>query len=260
MPLRQSFSWWSFAGRGVPDEELLQKAKALGYDGVEMIGEDYFDQAHDLGFVIASHVGHQSIDRGWNDLSQHPRLEAEMHVSLTLAQKHHIPNLVVFSGIRREGLTDEAGLETTALGLARIAPAAEDAGVTLILELLNSKVDHPGYQCDRTAWGVEVCRRVNSPRVKLLYDIYHAQVMEGDLIQTIEADHAEIGHYHTAGNPGRQDLDQFQEIAYPPIFRAIAGTSYAGFIGHEFIPKGDPLAALQAAYDLCRRAEPLPPH
>jgi hydroxypyruvate isomerase len=254
MPLRQSFCWWTFAGRGIPDTELLQKAKAIGYEAVELIGEEHFDRARDLGFVIASHNSHQSIDQGWNDFSQHPRLEAELHAGLALAQKHHIPNLIVFSGSRRAGLSDDAGLENTARGLARMARAAEDANVTLILELLNSKRDHPGYQCDRTAWGVEVCRRAASPRVKLLYDIYHMQVMEGDLIRTIEASHAAFGHYHTAGNPGRQDLDAFQEIAYPPIFRAIAATGYTGFVGHEFVPKGNPIAALQAAYDLCRHS------
>ena len=254
MPLRQSFCWWTFAGRGVPDRELLQKARAIGYEAVELIGENHFEQARDLGFVIASHGGHQDIDHGWNDPGQHSRIEAEMHVSLTLAQKYEIPNLIVFSGSRRDGLTEEAGLENTALGLARIAPAAEATGVTLILELLNSKVDHPGYQCDRTGWGLEVCRRVASPRVKLLYDIYHMQIMEGDLVRTIEAGHSGFGHYHTAGNPGRHDLDAAQEIAYPAVFRAVAATGYTGFVGHEFTPKGDPIAALQAAYDLCRDA------
>lgn len=251
MPLRQSFCWWTFAGRGVSDADLLQKAKAIGYDAVELIGEEHFDRAVDLGFVIASHEGQRGIDRGWNDPGQHPRLEAELHASLAVAQKYRIPSLIVFSGNRREGLSDEAGLENTVQGLARIAPAAEDAGVTLILELLNSKVDHAGYQCDRTAWGVEACRRVGSPQVKLLYDIYHAQIMEGDLIRTIEGNSQEIGHYHTAGNPGRNDLDSAQEIAYPAVFRAIAGTGYTGFVGHEFIPKGDPAAALEAAFRLC---------
>ncbi len=252
--LRQSFAWWTFAGRGVSDLELLQAAKAIGYQGAEMLPETLFNQAQDLGFVLATQNGQRSLDQGWNDPAQHPRLETELHTSLALAQEYQIPNLIVFSGNRRAGLSEEAGLENTALGLARIAKAAEDAGVTLILELLNSKRDHPGYQCDRTAWGVEVCRRIASPHVKLLYDIYHMQVMEGDLIRTIEANFSDFGHYHTAGNPGRHDLDQAQEIFYPPIFEAIAATGYTGFVGHEFIPKGDPVLALQAAYDLCRHS------
>ncbi len=250
--LRQSYCGWTFAGRGVSEGELLLRAKAIGYDGVELIREALWSQAQDLGLTIVSHQGQPSLHLGWNDPALHSALEAEVHSRLALAQKHGILNLIVFSGNRREGLSDEAGLENTALGLSKVAPAAEEAGVSLLLELLNSKRDHAGYQCDRTAWGTEVCRRVGSTHVKLLYDIYHLQVMEGDLTRTIEANHEEIGHYHTAGNPGRQDLDQAQEINYPPVFQAIAATGYEGFIGHEFVPKGDPLAALQSAYDLCR--------
>ncbi|MGI4790533.1 MAG: hydroxypyruvate isomerase family protein [Janthinobacterium lividum] len=251
MTLKQSFCWWGFAGHGVPDLELLQKAKAIGYEAVEQLGEELFQPARDLGFVIAAQSGHQSIDRGWNDLHEHPRLESEIHASLALAQKYQIPNLIVFSGNRSACPSDEIGLDNTATGLARIAGAAEDAGVTLTLELLNSKRDHGGYQCDHTSWGVEVCRRVASPRVKLLYDIYHMQIMEGDIISTIEANHSEFGHYHTAGVPGRHDLDETQELNYPPIMRAIAKTGYTGFVGHEFTPKGDPIAALGAAFRLC---------
>lgn len=251
--LRQSFAWWAFAGRGTPDQDLLQKAKAIGYEGVEMLGPALLDRARDLGLVVAAQNGQQSLDRGWNDPAQHPRLEAELHAALTLAQKYQVPSVIVFSGNRLPGQSDEAGLENTVLGLSRNAKAAEDAGVTLVMELLNSRRDHPGYQCDRTPWGIEVCRRVASARVKLLYDIYHMQIMEGDLVRTIQAGFPEFGHYHTAGNPGRQDLDQSQEIYYPPVFQAIAATGYTGFVGHEFFPKGDPVLALQAAYDLCRR-------
>ncbi len=249
--LRQSYCGWIFAGRGVSDEELLRQAKAIGYEGVELIGEALWSQAQDLGLKIVSHQGQPDIHLGWNDPALHSALEAETHRRLALAQKHGIANLIVFSGNRREGLPDEAGLENTALGLSRVAPAAEEAGVSLLLELLSQR-DHAGYQCDRTAWGAALCRRVGSPRVKLLYDIYHMQIMEGDLIRTMEAHHGEIGHYHTAGNPGRRDLDQAQEINYPAVFRAIAATGYTGFVGHEFVPKGDPVAALQSAYDLCR--------
>lgn len=251
--LRQSFAWWTFAGRGIPDPELLQAAKAIGYEAVELIGREHFERARDLGLTIAAHGGQQSLDRGWNDRANHAQLQAELYSNLALAQKYQIPNLVVFSGNRQAGQPEEAGLDNTVLGLTGIAPAAEDAGVTLLLELLNS-VDHPGYQCDLTPWGTEVCRRIASPRIKLLYDIYHMQVMEGNLIRTIQTNHSAFGHYHTAGNPGRHDLDQAQEIYHPPIFQAIAATGYTGFIGHEFIPKGDPLAALRAAYELCRRS------
>jgi hydroxypyruvate isomerase len=123
--------------------------------------------------------------------------------------------------------------------------------VTLVLELLNSKVDHADYQCDHTAWGVDVCKMVSSPRVKLLYDIYHMQIMEGDVIRTLRDNIAQIGHFHTAGNPGRHDLDETQELYYPAIMRAIAATDYDGYVGQELMPKGDALAALEQAYQVC---------
>lgn len=138
--------------------------------------------------------------------------------------------------------------------LKKIAPHAENAGVTLVLELLNSRVDHPDYHADRTAWGVGVVQGVASPRVKVLYDVYHMQIMEGDLIRTIGAAHEHIGHYHTAGNPGRHDLDDRQEIQYAPVFRAIRDTGFDGYVAHEFIPRGEPLAALRTAFDTCQSA------
>lgn len=259
MPLRQSFAWWTFAGRGIADADLLQRAKAIGYEAVELIGEDLFGAASDAGLAIAAHLGQRSLDCGWNDLANHAGLEAELQDALALAVRHGIPNLIVFSGSRVGSRTDEEGKEHMAAGLARTAPAAEAAGVMLLLEILNSKIDHPGYECDTSTWGLDVCRRVGSPAVKLLYDIYHVQVMEGDLIRTIESSYADFGHYHTAGNPGRHDLDDTQEINWPPVLRAIARTGFAGYVGHEFIPKGDPIAALQAAFDLCRRAEEADP-
>ena len=250
MPIRQSVSWWCFAGRGVAADVLLRQAKAIGYEAVELIGEDLFDRARGAGLVIASHNGHQSIERGLNDLAEHDRIEAEIVSKLELAQRYQIPNLIVFSGSRRAGLSEKEGIENTARGLARVKDAAEQAGVNLVLELLNSKVDHQGYQCDHTTWGVEVCRRVGSPRVGLLYDIYHMQIMEGDVMQTISTHHAHFLHYHTAGVPGRHDLDEAQELNYPPIIKAIAASGYEGYLGHEFIPKGDPVAALEAAFRL----------
>ncbi len=254
MIIKQSVSWWCFAGRGVSDRDLLRQIKEIGYEAVELIEPPLFQKARDNGLVIATHQGHQSFDRGLNDLNEHARIEAEIHESLALAQKFAIPNLVVFSGNRREGLSDEEGRDNAAVGLKRLARAADEAGVTLLMELLSSKRDHTEYQCDHTAWGLEVCRLVDSPRVKLLYDIYHMQLMEGDLIATIGESHEHFGHYHTAGVPGRHDLDEAQEINYPAVFRAIDQTGYTNYIGHEFVPKGDPVAALKFAYDLCDTA------
>jgi hydroxypyruvate isomerase len=203
------------------------------------------------GLTVASHGGHQSISSGLNDLSQHDRIVSEISYALELTAQYRIENLIVFSGERYPGLTEEQGIENTALGLSKVAKVAEDAGVNLAMELLNSKVNHPAYQCDKTAWGVAVCERVGSPRVRLLYDIYHMQIMEGDIIRTIRDSSPWFCHYHTAGNPGRQDMDETQELNYPPIYRAIAGTGYEGFVGHEFVPKGEPITALQAAFDQC---------
>lgn len=249
--IHQSFSWGGFASI-VPAPQLLRAATAMGLRGVELVPQEHWQAVKDHGLEIVSVDGHRSIQEGLNRREHHPRIEQEIHAKLALAEKWGIRHLIVFSG-NRAGLDDPTGLEHTAEGLRRVAKAAEDAGVTLILELLNSKVNHRDYQGDHTAWGLEVCRRVDSPAVRLLYDIYHMQIMEGDLIRTIQEHHAYFAHYHTAGNPGRHELNDQQEIFYPPIVRAIKRTGYTGYIGHEFSPLGEPLPALQHAFDLCQR-------
>ena len=251
MAIKQSFSWWCFQGRGVEAADLLSQAKQIGYSAVELIGPELFLQVHDCGLTISAHGGHDSIGCGLNDPAEHDRIEREINEALALAVKWNISNLIVFSGNRRAGVGDEEAAEHAAAGLRRVAGAAEDAGVTLVMELLNSRVDHPQYQCDSTAWGISVCRAVASPQVKLLYDIYHMQIMEGDIIARIGQNHEFFAHYHTAGVPGRHDLDDQQELNYAAIVRAIAATGYTGYLGHEFVPKADPVAALQAAYQLC---------
>ncbi len=249
-PIKQSVSWWCFVRGDMTPERLVRAAADIGYDAIELVDEAYWPliKAHSL--AIASANGHNSIPEGLNRRENHARIEQELRANIDRAAKWGIPNLICFSG-NRAGLSDALGAEITAEGLRRVAKMAEDAGVTLVLELLNSKVDHADYQCDRTAWGVEVCRMVDSPRVKLLYDIYHMQIMEGDIIRTIRDHHAFFGHYHTAGNPGRNDLDETQELAYPAIIRTIAATGYDGYVGQEFIPRGEPVAALKAAFDVC---------
>jgi len=251
MQIKQSISWWCVDNRGVSTPDLLRAVKAIGYSGVELIATEHFPLVRDLGLTIAAHTAQSGIDSGFNDPAQHDRLEREILASLDLATKYEIPNLIVFTGNRREGVSEQEAAEHTAAGLRRVAKAAEEAGITLIVELLNSKVDHKGYQCDTSTWGIEVCKLVDSPRVKLLYDIYHMQIMEGDLIRTIETNHAYFGHYHTGGVPGRHDLDDTQEIYYPAVVRAIRATGYCGYLGHEFIPKSDPIAALEQAYKVC---------
>lgn len=248
--IKQSVAWWCFARDPITPEALVRAATEIGYTGVELATQEHWGLIKAHGLRIASAGGHGSIVDGLNRRDQHERIEAELRANIRLAVQWNIPILICFSG-SRAGLDDATGAEITAEGLRRVAPMAEEAGVTLILELLNSKVDHPDYQCDRTAWGVEVCRMVESPRVKLLYDIYHMQIMEGDIIRTIREHHPHFAHYHTAGNPGRNDLDDTQELNYPAIMQAIVATGYDGFVGQEFIPRGDPLEALRAAFAVC---------
>ena len=248
--VKQSVSWWCFVAGAMTPQAFVRAVADIGYEAVELVPQDYWPLVKEHRLSIAAVGGHDSIPRGLNRREHHDRIERELRANLALAERWGIPNLICFSG-NRDGLDDARGAEITAEGLRRVARAAEDAGVTLVMELLNSKVDHPEYQCDHTAWGVSVCEMVGSPNVRLLYDIYHMQIMEGDVIRTIQQCHPFFAHYHTAGNPGRNDLDETQELYYPAIMRTILATGYDGYVGQEFVPKGDPVAALQAAFDVC---------
>lgn len=251
--IQQAFAWWSYAGKELSAEQLVRTAVEIGYTGIDLAPPEHWQMIKDHGLTISSYGGHISLTEGLNRREHHAHIEQEILANLKLAVQWGIPNLICFSG-NRAGLDDTTGAEVTAEGLRRVAKAAEDAGVTLILELLNSKIDHPDYQCDKSAWGLEVCAMVASPRVKLLYDIYHMQIMEGDIIRTIREYHEQFAHYHTAGNPGRHDIDATQELNYPAIFQSIAETGYSGYICHEFIPTGDAALALKAAFNLCQTA------
>jgi hydroxypyruvate isomerase len=250
--MKQSFSWWCFRNRGVADADLLRAAAKTGYAGVEMLPRELWETARDLGLTLVSETI-PSISHGLNRREHHAQAREVILEKIALAAEWRIPVLICFSG-GRDGIDDEAGLENCAEILRELAPRAAAAGTTLAIELLNSRVDHPGYQADHTAWGARLCEAVGNPGASLLYDIYHMQIMEGDLIRTIRAHHPHISHYHTAGNPGRGPMDQTQEIHYPAIYRAIAETGYAGYIGHEFIPKGNPVEALEWAFTECQRA------
>ena len=239
-----------------PLGEFLSAVKDIGFQAVEIFYPDEsFDElvtlCQELDLTIASIVGHGSLGVGLNDAEQHDRIEAELHESIDIAARCGIPGIICFSGNRPLDADDTAGIAVTVQGLRRVAPYAEEKGVNLNMELLNSRVDHEGYQCDHTEWGVAVCREVDSPRVKLLYDIYHMQIMEGDIIRTICDNIQWIGHFHTAGVPGRHEIDDSQELAYGAISRAIAGTSYDLYMAHEFKPRGDALQALRSAYAIC---------
>jgi hydroxypyruvate isomerase len=249
----QSFAWWCFVNRGAEPEALLSGAAKIGYKGVDLIEEELWPMARRCGLAISAVAGHGTLEDGLNRRENAGRIEKELRDSIAKARDWEIPVLICFSG-NRGGLSEAAGREQCAETLGRVAPVAEEAGVVLAVELLNSRVDHPDYQCDRTGWGVELCREVGSPAVKLLYDIYHMQIMEGDIIRTIQGCHADIAHYHTAGNPGRGQPDGTQEICYPAVYGAIAATGYRGFIAHEFLPVGDPLEGMRRAFEECAAA------
>ena len=251
MALRQCFSWWAFAGKGAGTDDLLGAAAKIGYEAVDLIDEALWPDAARHGLAIGAATAHGTIEDGLNRPENASRIEAEIDASLLKAGKWKIPVLICFAGNRQPGTAPEAALEACAATLARVAPRAAAAGVTLAVELLNSRVDHPHYQADRTAWGLDLCRRVASPAVRLLYDIYHMQIMEGDVIRTIRDHHAWFAHYHTGGVPGRGQTDASQELNYPAIYRAIASTGYRGFVSHEFLPSGDPVAALETAFREC---------
>ena len=236
--------------------QFCRTVAEIGYSAIELMWPPddlaaLVQTARDHGLAVASMVGHHQLNDGLNKVENHERIEAELHRSIDLAAENGIGGLICFSGNRNPGQSDLEGLVVCAQGLRRIAPYAEDKGVNLNTELLNSRVDHPEYQCDRVDWGIALCEMVGSPRVKLLFDIYHMQIMEGDLIRSITKALPWIGHFHTAGNPGRHDLDDAQELNYRGICRAISESGYDLYVGHEFIPKGDRLQALRDAYAVC---------
>lgn len=223
----------------------------MGYRSVELLSENEWATVRDAGLACAVANGPTSIVEGMNRRETHDRIVAEAERLLPLVAKAGIPQMIVFSGNRR-GMADDEGLANCADCLRRMMPAAKAEGVTIVMELLNSKVDHRDYMCDRTAWGARLAEAVGDERFRLLYDIYHMQIMEGDVVRTIR-DHAKwIGHYHTGGVPGRNEIGAKQELNYPAICAAIAGTGYSGFIGQEFIPALDPMESLQSAITLCR--------
>ena len=249
-PIKQSGCWGCFCRGDVTPQQVIAEAGRIGYKSLEMGPQEHFGAIKEAGLDIAIFVGHKSLGDGMNKRENHARIEDELLASMEVAVQYGVPSLLCLSGNRYDGVSDLQGAEICAEILARAAKPAEEKGITLCMELLNSRVNHPGYMCDSTQWGVHVCKMVASPSVKLLYDIYHMQIMEGDLIRTIRDNIQWIGHFHTAGNPGRNDMDDSQEIYYPAIARAISELDYDGYVGHEFGPKGEPLAAMQAAYDV----------
>jgi hydroxypyruvate isomerase len=247
--VRQSVSRWCY--KEIPLERLCAEAAAMGLKGVDLLQPEEYSVPARAGLICTmGYAGGGEINMGLNRTEHHAAIEAGFRKNIPLAAKAGVPNVITFSGLR-DGLSDEEGARNCVAGLRRLRSIAEDHGVTICMELLNSKVNHPGYMCDHTAWGVGVMQEVDSPRVKLLYDIYHMQIMEGDLIATIHANSRWIGHFHTGGVPGRHELDGRQEVQWDGVMRGIVDTGFTGFVAHEFVPTGDPLTSLRQAVELC---------
>ncbi len=247
--VRQAVSRWCY--RDVPFEQLCAEAAAMGIQGIDLLapGQDWeVLKKHGLACSMVTGGGNNP---GLNRKEGHAEYIARTRASIEAAAEAGFPNVICMSGNRAEDLTDDEGQDNCVEGLKQIVGFAEASGVTLCLELLNSKRDHKGYMCDRTAWGVEVCKRVGSESLKLLYDIYHMQIDEGDVIATIRENAECIGHYHTGGVPGRHEIDDTQELNYPAIMRAIVETGFTGFVAHEFIPQRDPMTSLREAVAIC---------
>ena len=246
--MKQSVCRWCY--RDIPLEQLAAEAKRIGYRSIELLTPEDFKVVQPLGLTCAMLSGACEIGNCLNRKENHDRLAKAISEHIEFAAANGIPNVICFSGNRR-GMSDDEGLENCAIGLKRVLQLAEQKQVTVCMALLNSKVDHGDYMCDRTAWGVELAKQVGSPRFKLLYDIYHMQIMEGDVIRTIRENKDYIGHYHTGGNPGRHEIDETQELNYPAIVKAILETGYEGYLGQEYIPAREPLASLAQGYDIC---------
>ncbi len=248
--LKQGVCRGVFRGFTTDVAVMCREAARLGAHGIDLVGPEAFPALKEHGLVPTMVPGGSAIKAGINDPQHHAEIEGKMRAAIKDAAAAQAPNVIVLAG-DRAGISDEEGMDNCVSFLRRVSAQAEDSGVTLCMELLNSKVNHPGYMCDRTSWGVELCRRVDSPRVKLLYDIYHMQIMEGDVIRTIRENIGYIGHIHTAGNPGRHEFDETQELNYPAICRAIADLGYQGYVSHEYTPTKDALPTLEKMMKLC---------
>jgi hydroxypyruvate isomerase len=249
--LKQSVSRWPYAK--IPLPEFAKAVKRIGLDAIDLLQPGEWDVVRDAGLVCSMGYANDRRDfltRGFNDRANHAMLLEELEGAIPLAKQHGVPNVIAMFG-NRAGKSDAEGIAASIEGLSKIKPLAEEQGVTVCVELLNSKVDHKDYQGDHTAFGVEVMKGVGSPRVKLLYDIYHMQIMEGDVIRTIRDNFAYLGHFHTGGVPGRHELDGTQELNWRAIAKALADLNYTGFVAHEFVPTRDPLTSLKEAYEVC---------
>ncbi len=251
--IKQSVVGWCFKSMETP--VLAKAAAGLGFKSVELVDPKFWPGLKELGLTCAI-AGSHGFVKGFNHVENHAMCVQKISERIEQAAAFGCPNVITFSGMR-EGLSDEEGIANCVAGIKQVIGLAEQRRVTLCMEVLNSRVNvemkgHPDYHADRIEFAVEICKRVGSPRMKILFDIYHTQIMQGDLITRIKQYHEYIGHYHTAGVPGRGELDDTQEINYPAVMQAILATGYTGFVGQEFIPTwADPVAALRHAARVC---------
>jgi len=247
--IHHSVSQWCYDD--IPLDELAKACKEIGIESIELLGEKDWPAVNKAGLKCA--VGYATdwgIPKGFNRIANHDKLVADFETMIPKAADAGVPNLICFSG-NREGQNDNEGLLNCAKGIRRLMPATEKYGVTIIMELLNS-YGHADYQCDKTTWGAALCEMVGSEKFKLLYDIYHMQIMEGNIIETFTKYSQYIGHIHTGGVPGRHELDDTQELYYPAIMNAVVKTGYKGFVGHEFVPaQKDKLESLRKSVRIC---------
>jgi hydroxypyruvate isomerase len=245
--IKQSVCQWCYGG--IKLEKLTEEAKKMGYKSIELLTMEQIKTVKKLGLTCAM-IRCASIPDGLNRVENHEKIEKELRDHIEFAAAEGLPNVICMSGNRRK-MDDEEGLKNCVTGLKRVLGFAEEKKVTICMEGLNSKVDHKDYMYDKTPWGVELCKKLGSDRFKLLYDIYHMQIMEGDVIRTIQDYHQYIAHYHTGGNPGRHEIDDTQELNYPAIVKAILKTGYKGYLGQEFIPVRDALTSLGQGFQIC---------
>lgn len=248
--IKHSVCRWTYGF--MPLDELCTTIKDIGFNAIDLVGPKEWPTLKKHGVYSSMCNGAEiSLTEGWNNPQYHDRLVKSYTEHIDLVADAGYKNLICFSG-NRKGMDDETGLKNCAEGLKKVIGHAEKRGVTLVMELLNSKVDHKDYMCDHTAWGVALCKNLGSANFKLLYDIYHMQIDEGDVIRTIQEAHPYIAHYHTGGVPGRHEIDESQELYYPAIIRAIVATGFQGYLAQEFIPaQQDKVASLRKAVQVC---------
>ena len=246
--INQSVSKWCYGKFSL--EEMCVIGKKMGLKAIDLLGPNDFPTLKKHG-LACSMINTHNLTKGLNRKENHEECLAKIRTAIDAAAEYGYPNVISFPG-NRQGMPDDVGVENSVIGLKKIIGHAEKKGVTICLEYLNSKVNHKDYMFDHMAWGVEVCKKVGSPNVKILYDIYHAQIMEGDIIRTLRDNKEYIGHYHTGGVPDRHEIDETQELYYPAIMRAIVETGFKGYVAHEFVPKNkDQIASLAYAVRIC---------